>query len=416
MCAGVAIARTGEMEYGVGETPIEPDSDGRVIVTRDESEVFRPETMASFEGKAVTILHPNDFVSPKNWSQLTKGMLLNVRRGTGDQSTDLLADLLITDAEAIALVKNGLREVSCGYEAEYVQSERGRGIQKKIIGNHVALVDQGRAGSAYAINDHKGKGIRMALKDKLKGIFAKATDEALACADADEPKKDEPKKDDAKDVAGVGYDELMKAVKDLGEKVAAMAPKKDEPKDALTAPTENEPAAPAKDEDEPVAPSLEERLTKLEMAVAKLLESQATGDAEGDDVVTDEDGDDDDETEDDDFEESTMTGDAVSRVEILAPGLSSKGKGVKAKALLAAYATKDGKSVIDRLNGGKAPNVKDAAQVETLFVAASELLKTERTADFSKTKIRDSVSGGVSSVAKTAEQINEMNAKHYGQR
>src|ERR1700728_591427 len=138
LCLGVCIGRTGEMVYGPGETPIEPDVEGRVIVSRNASDVFRPETMASFEGKAVTIGHPVQFVAPNNWSELTKGVVQNVRRGAGEQENDLVADLLITDSTAIALVKGGLREVSCGYEAEYTQTGVGRGFQSEIIGNHVA--------------------------------------------------------------------------------------------------------------------------------------------------------------------------------------------------------------------------------------------------------------------------------------
>ena len=104
VCVGVSIARTGEMIYGQGETPLEVGADGKAIVQRNSEEVFRPETIASFEGKPVTITHPPDFVEPKNWAELTKGILQNIRRGTGIAENDLVADLLITDKEAISLV------------------------------------------------------------------------------------------------------------------------------------------------------------------------------------------------------------------------------------------------------------------------------------------------------------------------
>ncbi len=65
----------------------------------------------------------------------------------------LLADLLITDKAAIESVRAGLREVSCGYDADYEQIEPGRGRQRNIIGNHVALVEKGRCGSRCAIGD-----------------------------------------------------------------------------------------------------------------------------------------------------------------------------------------------------------------------------------------------------------------------
>lgn len=416
VCVGVPIARTGDMVYGSDETPLEPGPDGKVIVHRDPSEVFRPETMASFEGKAVTISHPTEFVTPDNWTSLTKGVIQNVRRGENDDKNDLIADLLITDKVAISLVKAGLREVSCGYEADYIQDGAGKGIQTNIIGNHLALVDEGRAGSAYAINDHKGKGSIMKLKEKIAAIFAKAQDEALKVADAEVP-EEKKKEDKVGDEMGSGFDAVMKAVKDLGEKVSAL-----KPKDASTQPTASAPAEiVAKDEDKPV--SIEERMKKVEDWMDKYgasLDAMMAKDAAGNegDVISDEASEEESEdeagAEDDDFEESTMTGDAASRIEILAPGMKEKGKDAKVKALKAAYATTDGKSIIDQFTAGKEPDFKNEEWVNTMFIAASELLKTKRTSDLSRTRTTDFLSNiGTPSGAMTAEKMNEINAKYY---
>lgn len=416
VCVGVPIARTGEMIYGEGETPLETDDDGKVVINRSDEEVFRPETIASFEGKPVTITHPTEFVSPENWPRLAKGILQNVRRGEGDQENDLIADLLITDSMAISLVKNGLREVSCGYEAEYTQTGKGRGEQSNIVGNHLALVEQGRAGSGYAILDHKGKGENGMTKfEKLlaklgltkDSVMAKAIDEALK----DEEKKDD-KKDESKDAGA--YDELCKMVKDLSEKVSALAQpkdeekkddKKDEGKDEEQKPDDKKDEEQSKDEGET---SLEDRLKALETAVAKLLESK---DADGEESEDEEPsmGHEKEESED---EEGMLTGDEASRVEILAPGLKPT-KDSKAQALKKAYETKDGKKVIDQLTGGKAPTFDSAEKVETLFIAASELLKVSRSNDLSRAKqTRDN--GSENKGPMTPDQINEINKKHYG--
>lgn len=432
VCVGVPIARTGEMKYGEGETPLETGDDGLVLISRKEKEVFRPETMASFEGKPITITHPTDFVSPENWSRLAKGVIQNVRRGTGEHENDLIADLLITDSVAINLVKNGLREVSCGYEAEYIQTGEGQGRQTKIVGNHLALVEEGRAGSSYAINDHKGKGSKMKLGEKIKSIFGKAQDEALALvkdADGAEEKKDdkakdafgEEKKDEKKEPSkdAAAYDELKKMVGDLAAKIDGMM---NAGKDASSQPTNNEPAkVDAKDEPAAAAASLEDRLSAIETAVAKLLEGKAqAGDADEDSEESeDSSSGEEKESEDDDFEESTMTGDTgdtASRIEILAPGMKATAKDAKSKALKAAYLTKDGKMVIDRLTGGKAPVLDSAEKIETLFIAASELLKQSRTSELAGTKqTRDSDSSGAKDKGPmSAEAMNEINAKHYG--
>jgi hypothetical protein len=104
VCLGVPIARTGTQVYGPGETPLDY-KDGEVVIDRPEKEVFRPETLASFEGKPVTITHPEEFVNPENWKQLAVGTMQNIRRGEGDFADSILADLLITDRAAIELVK-----------------------------------------------------------------------------------------------------------------------------------------------------------------------------------------------------------------------------------------------------------------------------------------------------------------------
>ncbi len=160
LCKDVPIARTGSQLYSALDLPkLEADSDGEIVVERTDDEVFNPETLASFEGMTVTILHPEDgagnikFVDPENWRELAVGHVQNVRRGSGSQSDLMIADLIIKDEEAIDYIENGLREVSCGYDAEYQQTAIGKAKQYQITGNHVALVPNGRAGTRCAIGD-----------------------------------------------------------------------------------------------------------------------------------------------------------------------------------------------------------------------------------------------------------------------
>ena len=133
VCFNVPIARTGIYKYLRSELGM--DGNGIVDVYRDPKEVFDPVTIASFEGKAFVDTHPAVDVTSDNWSQYAKGTITNVRRGKGDE----------------AEVK---REVSAVYECEYVEKE-GKIFQTKIRGNHVALVQTGRAGNQVRINDEK---------------------------------------------------------------------------------------------------------------------------------------------------------------------------------------------------------------------------------------------------------------------
>jgi len=155
LCEGTPIARTGLMIYGPRELPVDVGPDGVVRVERSAEDFFTAETIASFQGKPVVDDHPDGMVTPKTWADVAVGVTLNVRRGTGIEDHLLLADLLITKAEAIEAVRSGKREVSCGYDADYDEIGIGRARQYNCVGNHVALVEEGRCGSTCAIRDHK---------------------------------------------------------------------------------------------------------------------------------------------------------------------------------------------------------------------------------------------------------------------
>jgi len=155
LCLNVPVARTGTQDYLPEELGLPGNGPPDLIpVLRPEAEVFSPETLASFEGMPVTNDHPPDGVDIGNIRALQKGHAHNVRRGTGEESDLLLADLIITDPVLIDLIMDGKREISCGYTYE-LHEENGTYIQRKIRGNHVAVVDAGRAGPRVSIKDQK---------------------------------------------------------------------------------------------------------------------------------------------------------------------------------------------------------------------------------------------------------------------
>lgn len=170
LCMDVPVARVGEMIYGAGEVPLETGADGLVHVSRGPEDLFDEKAIASYVGKPVVDDHPDSDVTPANWKDLAIGIVLNPRRGVGDDSDVMLADLLITDQDAIRDVNDGKREVSAGYEADYEQTGPGKGRQTNIIGNHVALVERGRCGPRCAIGDHQPK--------ELQSMATKRTDKA----------------------------------------------------------------------------------------------------------------------------------------------------------------------------------------------------------------------------------------------
>ncbi|WP_185735140.1 DUF2213 domain-containing protein [Burkholderia cepacia] len=154
LCEAVPIARIGSQDYVYSELPELEAKDGVIVAERTADVLFSPETLASFEGKPVTISHPPEFVTPANYMSVARGTVRNVRRGEGAQADLMLADLLITDAEAIRRVQSkDLTEVSNGYDADYEQIAPGRARQVTIVGNHVALVKNARCGPVCSIGD-----------------------------------------------------------------------------------------------------------------------------------------------------------------------------------------------------------------------------------------------------------------------
>ena len=435
LCLGVPLARTGWQEYGPGETPLDVGDDGRVWVYRDPKEVFSPRTMASFLGKSVTIKHPTDFVEPKNWKTLTHGSIQNVRKGAEkdeDGEEMMLADLLITDEMAIGLVTKGLREVSCGYDAEYEETGVGEGKQINIIGNHVALVEQGRAGPTYAIKDHKGKVDPMNLKEMKKQIAALSQTIDSIEDDSDAAAKLAKKKaktgDKVSDEDMPAFDEMMSMMKDMQEKMADMM----KAKDKESPPEKDKPAM--EDEEEGGENEMMSRLKALEAAVAKILKGSSEDEDENEEESEDEDesemsGEDDmeeEETGDEEGEEgeesqkkSKKMGDAAL-IEILTPGKKFKGDDARKKCLMAFAKTEDGKKVLKQLGMTK-PVFDSKSNVSMIFNASAAILKAKRGSGLKGTK--DSTGWDTEdeqgfeingSGGKTAEEINEMNAKIYG--
>lgn len=163
------LARTGVQEYRAFELGLDADGMNPMKVIRlhrPAEEVFNPTSMASFESKPITIEHPKEAVTADNWSELAKGEVRDVTR-SGDLMT---GTLLIKAKDAIDALQEGKVQLSNGYTFELDmtpgQTADGRtydGVQRNIRGNHVALVDAARCGSACRIADsqHQSKGRTM---------------------------------------------------------------------------------------------------------------------------------------------------------------------------------------------------------------------------------------------------------------
>lgn len=201
ICRDVPIARVGVQEYlgrEIGQTERPEDV---FKVNRPAEEVFSPAAVASFEGKPVCDNHPDEDVTSENYAQYTKGVVRDVRKGAGQYEGCLVADLVIHDGALVRAIQDGKREISCGYNCLWVPTGDHTLEQREIRGNHVAVVDKGRAGHGVAIHDKAMEEVkpmaRGSILQRMWAAFAKDADpeEALEAAklvngegkDADEP-------------------------------------------------------------------------------------------------------------------------------------------------------------------------------------------------------------------------------------
>lgn len=438
LCEEVPIARVGSQDYAHFELPELEAKDGVIVADRTADVLFSPETLASFEGKPITIDHPPDFVTPANYMSVARGTVRNVRRGEGAQSDLMLADLLITDAEAIRRVQSdgsdALDQVSNGYDADYEQIAPGRARQVTIVGNHVALVKNARCGPVCSIGDSKPttpigdssmankKPAPSTLLEKLRKAFMTRDSDAfeqvaseMTGDEGDEPGNGQPQirihmpgANEAKpatgaaagatgddDGAGGGNAEVLAAINGVADSVKALA----------------------------------DRVTKLEGG------STPTGDDDGDGDGDDDGGDGtftgDGDGDGDDGKGSTKTGDStalrdefqdtLSRAEILAPGVRLPTFDAKAqrkrtadaicvlrrRALRAAMDNENAESV-KAVTGGATVDGMPCTSIKAFFNAASELARSKNSG------VMQRKTGDSAPVAR--KDINQIHAEFWANR
>lgn len=397
VCEGVRIARTGPMLYAQKEMPgVEPGPFGSMItVERNADVLFDQDCIASYAGKSVTLEHPPVPVTPDNWKQYSVGVVMDPRRGEGAESEYLLADLLITDKDAIEAVdpppgKAPKVEVSAGYDSDVEQIRPGLARQTKNVGNHVALVDRARGGPALRIKDHK--------QDKEPPMATRGTRRIL-----DGIRKAFKNKDEAALEESLGQAEDVMDEEDDGDgdktiviKVEGAAPT------AAAAEGEAKPKDGEVDKkDDPYEPrfkAIEDAIGKMSDAFEGMRAAMGGGTndekpgGEGDKKPEGERMADEAEAKEEEKEaEASQVQDAMSKAEILAPGVKlptkdSAGGSIKRaavtdlrrRALKTALADSARKVHVDAVLGGRAANVDTMrpGEVAMLFDAAAAVAKS----------------------------------------
>ncbi|WP_431810814.1 DUF2213 domain-containing protein [Lysinibacillus capsici] len=143
-------------------------------------EIFSDRTIYSARSKPVTDEHPNVPVTIDNHQNYAKGMSHTDSRV---EDLKLYVSLTITDKDLIQKVYDGKREISIGFMSDVVaesgtyNGQQYEFVQRNIEINHIAIVDQGRAGPEVAIRsdsdawqiDEKGGNTKM-VKIKIEGV------------------------------------------------------------------------------------------------------------------------------------------------------------------------------------------------------------------------------------------------------
>lgn len=143
-----ALTRTGVFEY--------IDANGSVRREyRPPEEVFKADSLATFEGLLVTDEHPPELINPHNAATFRKGQLGESVRKDG---RDVVGTLYIDDPGLTRKMqdrRNPKNQLSVGYRLDIEEtpgtSPDGKPydvIQRNIRANHLAVVYKGRAGTA----------------------------------------------------------------------------------------------------------------------------------------------------------------------------------------------------------------------------------------------------------------------------
>lgn len=160
LIAPANLTRTGVFEY--------LNADGTVRrEIRRPSDVFSPESLASYDRKPITRDHPTQKVTSANATKLLVGVVSNPSRA--DDGKHVAAEVTIYDAPTIAAIDAGTRELSPGYDVREEpipggswideageigpagQTYRADLFQRDILVNHVAVLPRGRAGNGASI-------------------------------------------------------------------------------------------------------------------------------------------------------------------------------------------------------------------------------------------------------------------------
>ena len=153
------ISKEGVFPYMGDEIPGAPNPDEVYWVYRPAEELARQETIDSF--KLMPFIDEHEVLGSSGMPAERKGIQGTIGEQVYFDPPYLRANIKIHSSAAQSLIKAGKVELSpcygCDWSAEVgtFEGKPYQYVQRNIMGNHLALVEEGRTGPDVAVQDHR---------------------------------------------------------------------------------------------------------------------------------------------------------------------------------------------------------------------------------------------------------------------
>lgn len=165
------IARTGIQVYRGSDFGLKDRDTVRVL--RPESEVFSTDALKTLAHRPVTIGHPDELVTSKNWKRHAVG---NTGSEVARDGQFIRVPMMLMDADRVR--NSRAKELSVGYTSDIVwkagitaDGEEYDAVQRNIRANHIAIVAQARGGPKLRLGD-ESKGDKQMSRELLTRTIA----------------------------------------------------------------------------------------------------------------------------------------------------------------------------------------------------------------------------------------------------
>lgn len=259
LVAPATIAKAGNVQkYRAAELSLDGDPNRIVSLYRPREEVAK--AAPTFAKKPVTNGHPSEkWVTAKNWPKYGRGESSETVTMDGDLMNTVVT---VRDEKLRDAVMSGKSGMSCGYKFKFDDSKKTTpegvavdGWMTDIVGNHIAVVPQGRGGPELIIADEE-RNRNMSTRSTKIGKLTFELD--CIAADAVDAERGEKEK-----IAGD-----LKAATDMAEEAEKRAVAADAANKELTAKVEAQgkeiealKATPATPTQEAIEAAAEERIS-----------------------------------------------------------------------------------------------------------------------------------------------------------